>query len=644
MPRKRKAEERIKGNFSSTIMKNAMDDCKVTKNIRKTAAKFGLCHTTLLRYIKKNEGREKEILEPNYAVNKVFNADLEKQLKEYLVTASKMHFGLTKVQAKELAYELAVANNCKFPKSWSEKQAAGEDWLKSFRKRWPDISIRKPEATSLARATAFNKTTVNEFFDNIEKIYKKTSVTAAQVYNLDETGLTTVHVPPNVLAKTGEKQVGQVTSGERGILITACCFISAAGNTVPPFLIFPRVNFKPHMLNGAPSGSAGSACKSGWMNKEIFLQVMKHFVDHVRPTSEYPAVLVYDNHESHVQAELIKMARENNIHIVTIPPHTSSKLQPLDVSVYKSLKNFYNAECNSFMLSHPSRTISIYDVANLFGKAYSKAFSMSNIVSGFRATGIWPFDRNIFNEDEFLSSYVTDRLPSLPSVGTGAQDDEVPVTSGTPPVASLPEVSTASTSAQVVSPVEIRPFPKAQARKSKSGGRKRGKTTILTATPAKVDEVKEDDQGRTPVKRKLFDDSTNEPSGSETETESVYHSESEDSGGDFIEDSNEEEDGDDDEVNIEDLIEGQFVVVKEGIGKGRYCVFSVGEITKVTVKFVTVQYMQPRKSAFVKTDNSYTWEKQQIAKILPSPKTGTTKRSSSLFYFPFNFAKFGLKL
>lgn len=53
----------------------------------------------------------------------------------------------------------------------------------------------------------------------------------------------------------GAKQVGQVTSGERGALLTAVLPINASGQSIPPFYIFPRVNFKDYMLNGAAEGS-----------------------------------------------------------------------------------------------------------------------------------------------------------------------------------------------------------------------------------------------------------------------------------------------------------------------------------------------------------------------------------------------------
>lgn len=60
------------------------------------------------------------------------------------------------------------------------------------------------------------------------------------------------------------------------------------------------------------------------------------------------------------------------------------------------------------MDQNPAKTITIYDISELFGKAFPKAFIPQNILSGFRVTGMYPFNKDIFTEDEFLSSYVTD--------------------------------------------------------------------------------------------------------------------------------------------------------------------------------------------------------------------------------------------
>ena len=74
------------------------------------------------------------------------------------------------------------------------------------------------------------------------------------IYNLDETGVTTVQKPGKVVSVIGKKQVGATASQERGELVTLCCATNAIGNSIPPFYIFPRVNFKSVFLKRAPPG------------------------------------------------------------------------------------------------------------------------------------------------------------------------------------------------------------------------------------------------------------------------------------------------------------------------------------------------------------------------------------------------------
>ena len=65
---------------------------------------------------------------------------------------------------------------------------------------------------------------------------------ARLMYNEDETGLSTVHKPSNVIPLTKAKEVGQVTSIERGSLVIMMSAVKAVGNSIPPFLIFSRVH------------------------------------------------------------------------------------------------------------------------------------------------------------------------------------------------------------------------------------------------------------------------------------------------------------------------------------------------------------------------------------------------------------------
>lgn len=121
---------------------------------------------------------------------------------------------------------------------------AGPEWFSEFLKRNPSLSVWKPQATSLARAMAFNKTTVNEFFNNLATVMERHKFEPENIYNVDETGVTTVQTPDHIVATKGKKQVGALTSQERGTLVTCAVAINAVGNSVPPIFIFPRKKFQ----------------------------------------------------------------------------------------------------------------------------------------------------------------------------------------------------------------------------------------------------------------------------------------------------------------------------------------------------------------------------------------------------------------
>ncbi|KAF0307653.1 hypothetical protein FJT64_021058 [Amphibalanus amphitrite] len=115
-----------------------------------------------------------------------------------------------------------------------------------------------------------------------------------------------------------------------------------------------------------------------------------------------------DNHVSHISYVALEHAKKNGVYIVTLPPHTSQKLQPLDRAVYGPLKTYFNSAANGWMLKNPGRNITIHHMADLIGMAWMKAATPTNITAGFKACGIWPLDRSIFSDEAFLPSAVTD--------------------------------------------------------------------------------------------------------------------------------------------------------------------------------------------------------------------------------------------
>lgn len=427
MPRVHKKKTN-RGLVSASLMLRAAREVKIyAKSIRSVAKDFGINYRTLSRYCKKftseeinNSAVSRPSTKIGYQRNRqIFTDEQEEELEKYLLQASSVYFGLSPKEVRKLAFQLAMSNNIKVPKAWESNKLAGSDWFTGFLKRHPALSIRTPEATSLARATSFNPHNVNSFFDNLESAMKRNNIQPQDIWNMDETGVTTVHKPSKVIARKGFKQVGAITSAERGTLVTLAAAVSAVGNSVPPFFVFPRVHFKDYFIRDGPIGCKGGSNPSGWMTEELFVAFLKHFHNHVKSSKENPCLLILDNHSSHLSIEGLNYAKENGIIMLSFPPHCTHRLQPLDRSVFGPLKKYINNSMDQWMVNHPGQSMTIYDIPGIISQAFPLAVSPSNIVTGYKACGICPFNRDIFQDHDFMPSSVTDRpLVTVP-------DDEI---------------------------------------------------------------------------------------------------------------------------------------------------------------------------------------------------------------------------
>ncbi|XP_060801031.1 uncharacterized protein LOC132901895 [Amyelois transitella] len=336
-----------------------------------------------------------------------FNKDMEKALVDRVLEFESRLFGFNTTEIRKLAFEFAekLGLNHRFDKN---EKIAGWDWLKGFRERNPNIALRAPEPTSAARARAFNKSQVSKFFALLEREVTANEIQPHRIFNMDESGLNTVQKPPKVFASKGKKQVGAVTSAERGEHFTVVACANAIGNFVPPALIIPRKNHKAEYFDGAPSGTLELCYPSGYMVGDLFFKWMRHFIGFVNASVTNKALLILDGHSSHKNIEALELAKSNGVIMLCLPPHCTHRMQPTDVSFFGPLQAYYDREMATWMKNHPGRTVGLYQVAQIFGRAYENAASVKNITSGFGKTGIFPFNPNIFPEEMYLPSEVTE--------------------------------------------------------------------------------------------------------------------------------------------------------------------------------------------------------------------------------------------
>ncbi|XP_008480367.1 jerky protein homolog-like, partial [Diaphorina citri] len=371
--------------------------------IGKAAIAFAIPKSTLADHVKL--GRENRTMAKN-GRPPVFTTEQENELESYILTASKSFYGITIDTLRSVAYQFAIANNLKHNFD-VETQKAGRDWYYGFIQRHPAISLRTPEATSLNRIMAFNEDEVKIFFENLTALQSKYNFQPKSIYNIDETGISTVQKCSKILAQKGLKQVPKATSGERGVLTTVVCCMSAGGTFIPPMFIFKRKRMNELLMKGASSDMVATVSDSGWTNEDIFVDWLRHFVKNAKPTPEEPILLILDNHESHISLQAFNICKDNGIHLLSLPPHVSHKMQPLDLTFFSSIKNGYNRECDLYMngynkecdlymVNNQGKKITQYEVAEIFTRVYNRRASIDKAKNGFEAAGICPMNIHKF--------------------------------------------------------------------------------------------------------------------------------------------------------------------------------------------------------------------------------------------------------
>ena len=113
-------------------------------------------------------------------------------------------------------------------------------------------------------------------------------------------------------------------------------------------------------------------------------------------------------------------------------------MQPLDVSVFGPLKKLV-ASVQGSWISNPGKTMCIYDLPSIVKDAWPRAAVPINISKGFEASGILPFNPDIFTEADFAPSFVTDRPLNESSAPDTEADGPLSKSSGPdiPPLADM---------------------------------------------------------------------------------------------------------------------------------------------------------------------------------------------------------------
>ncbi|XP_072026714.1 LOW QUALITY PROTEIN: uncharacterized protein [Amphiura filiformis] len=362
--------------------------------IRGASRQYGIPYSTLRD---RTAGRIPANAHPG--ISTVLTKYEEDNLTEYIIKCADMGVGKSMQQVKEMAAMIVHKDphRSHVAELWATKMQAGNDWYYAFLKRHPQLSLRTPEKLSQVRAKMTNEAVLTRFYDTL---WSPTYLTKHLHVSLMQMKLAPLDFKPHkVVALKKTRSLYSLNSGDKTQVTVLACG-NAAGNMIPPAVIFPGKRVNNVLVESAPQGWYVQFTESGWIRSVAFEKwfgnlFIPYINKHVRPhNKEQKVVLILDGHKSHETLRTLKEAQENYVDIICLPPNTTHLLQPLDITFFKSLKCHWNRENEAYCRENHGEFVKKGSFMKVFQKSWDKCCQKTGVVSnGFKRVGIAPYKR-----------------------------------------------------------------------------------------------------------------------------------------------------------------------------------------------------------------------------------------------------------
>lgn len=270
-----------------------------------------------------------------------------------------------------------------------------KNWTTNFVRRQPDLTTRFNRVIDYQRVLSEDPVAYDAWFKLVRNTIAKWGILEEDIYNFDETGFVMGQITSEMVITSVERRnkprTTQQGNREWATVIQA---VASYGYIVPPYIILAGKN---HLSSWSYESSLPrdwriAVTANGWTTNERGVDWLKHFDFHTKPrTKGKYRLLVLDGHESHHSTDFELFCKDNDIITLCMPPHSSHKLQPLDVSCFRPLKRSYSTEIEKLMRIHITH-ISKEDFLPAFYNAFRTAMTESNVQAGFRGSGLVPYD------------------------------------------------------------------------------------------------------------------------------------------------------------------------------------------------------------------------------------------------------------
>ena len=225
-----------------------------------------------------------------------------------------------------------------------------KEWAKSVLRR---MGFTKRRANSKAKILPGNFIEIKEqYLMDIKSVVTMEEIPCELILNWDQTAMKIVPSSQWTMEKKGNKRIEIVATDDKR-QITAVFACSLAGSFLPIQLIYKGTTPRCLPKNVSfPEDWHLTYTANHWSNTATMVEYVKRIIvpniaqmrQELKLSDDHPALVLFDVFKGQCTDELFELLEINNILYVIVPPNTTDRLQPLDLSVNKPAKDYMKSK------------------------------------------------------------------------------------------------------------------------------------------------------------------------------------------------------------------------------------------------------------------------------------------------------------
>ncbi|XP_011699153.1 PREDICTED: uncharacterized protein LOC105456648, partial [Wasmannia auropunctata] len=149
-----------------------------------------------------------------------------------------------------------------------------------------------------------------------------------------------------------------------------------------------------YIITKMPPGYSYGRSDNGWMKGENFFEYIANvfYPWLIKNEIQFPVVLFVDGHSSHLTQPLSAFCATSGIELVALHPNSTHIIQPMDVSLFKSLKTAWKQTISNYQIKFNQLSIQYQDFGTELKETLEGIGVTKILKNGFRVCGLHPFN------------------------------------------------------------------------------------------------------------------------------------------------------------------------------------------------------------------------------------------------------------